>query len=241
VADAWRRAGLDRLQHRIIAVEAGQGELRTGVRIAPAGADFGFLATLTWTADPRQAEGGTLLRIVVTPDGNWPCPLPKIGLQLVLDSVIEDVSWFGLGPGEAYRDTHRATRVGRFGVPVGALAVPYVRPQENGNRTRARRLSLSDSEGHTSLRVTGCPHFDFTVRRWSVQLLTAARHTPDLVPDGRTYVHLDAAHHGIGSGACGPRLLPGHSLTAHTVAYALRFSCYPAQHRPLTPGITSSG
>ena len=220
VADAWRRAGLDRLQQRIVAVQVGQGELQTGVRIAPAGADFGFLATLTWTAD----QGDTLLRMVVTPDGTWPCPLPKIGLQLVLDSVIEDVSWFGLGPGEAYRDTHRATRVGRFGAPVGSLAVPYVRPQENGNRRHARSLSLSDREGHTSLRVTGYPHFDFTVRHWSVRLLTAARHTPDLVPDGRTYVHLDAAHHGIGSGACGPPLLPGHHLTAHTVAYALRFS-----------------
>ncbi len=238
VADAWRRAGLDRLQQRILAVEAGQGMLRTMVRIAPAGADFGFLATLTWTADPQHADPrhadpqpaetghqpGTLLRINVTPDGTWPCPLPKIGLQLVLDSVIEEVSWFGRGPGEAYRDTHRATRVGRFSASVGSLATPYVRPQENGNRMHARSLSLAASEGRESLRVTGYPHVDFTVRRWSPRLLTAARHTPDLVPDGRTYVHLDAAHHGIGSGACGPRLLPGHSLPAHTVAYALRFS-----------------
>ena len=61
----------------------------------------------------------------------------------MLDSVVEDVSWFGLGPGEAYRDTRRATRVGRFSAPVGSLAVPYVRPQENGNRMHARRLSLA--------------------------------------------------------------------------------------------------
>ncbi len=224
VAAAWRRAGLDRLQQRIISVEAGQGEFRTRLRIAPAGADFGFLATLTWTADPRPAGAGALLRMNVTPDGAWPCPLPKIGLQLVLDSLVEEVSWFGLGPGEAYRDTRRAARVGRFSAPVDSLAVPYVRPQENGNRMHARRLSLADREGRECLRVTGYPHFDFAVRRWSPQSLTAARHTPDLVPDGRTYMHLDAAHHGIGSGACGPRVLPGHSLMAHTVAYALRFS-----------------
>ena len=72
--------------------------------------------------------------------------------------------------------------------------------------------------------VTGDPHVDFTVRRWSPELLTAARHTPDLVPDGRTYLHLDAAHHGIGSASCGPPLPPGHRLAAHTVAYALSFS-----------------
>jgi len=213
---AWRRAGLDRLQQRVIAVERGEDELRTRLRIAPAGADFGFLATLTWTS-------ASLLDVHVAPGGSWPCPLPKIGLRLVLDAAIEDVSWFGRGPGEAYRDTHLATRVGRFSAPVSSLATPYVRPQENGNRRHARSLTLSADPGR-SLVVTGYPHFDFTVRRWSPELLTAARHTPDLVPDGRTYVHLDAAHHGIGSGSCGPRTLPGHTLMAHTVAWTLSFS-----------------
>jgi len=222
VAGAWRQAGLDRLQPRIIAVQRGQDELRIRRRIAPAGADFGFLATLTWTAGPQRASD-CLLYIHVAPDGSWPCPLPKIGLRLVLDASIEEVSWFGRGPGEAYRDTHRATRVGRFSAPVGLLATPYIRPQENGNRMHARRLSLFGSAGQ-SLDVTGYPHFDFTVRRWSPELLTAARHLPDLVPDGRSYVHLDVAHHGIGSGSCGPRVLPGHTLMAHAVACTLRFS-----------------
>jgi beta-galactosidase len=216
IADAWRQAGLDRLTQRIITVERGEDQLRTRLRIAPAGAGFGFLATLTWTS-------GCLLDIHIAPDGTWPCPLPKIGLRLVLDAAIEDVSWFGRGPGEAYRDTHLATRVGRFSAPVRSLATPYVRPQENGNRMQARSLTLSAGPGQ-SLVVTGYPHVDFAVRRWSPELLTAARHTPDLVPDGRTYVHLDAAHHGIGSGSCGPRTLPGHTLVAHTIAYTLGFS-----------------
>ena len=108
-------------------------------------------------------------------------------------------------------------------MPVDALATRYVRPQENGNRMHARNLTLTGAAGH-ALTVTGDPHVDFAVRRWSPELLTAARHLPDLVPDGRTYVHLDAAHHGIGSASCGPPLPPGHRLAAHTVAYALGFS-----------------
>jgi beta-galactosidase len=219
IGRAWRQAGLDRLEQRVIAVEPGEDGLCTRLRIAPAGADFGFLATLAWT---HQAAD-SLLSVHVTPDGTWPCPLPKIGLRLVLDAAAADVTWFGRGPGEAYRDTHRATRVGRFSMPVGSLATPYVRPQENGNRMHARRLSLSDGAGR-SLTVTGHPHFDFAVRPWSPELLTAARHTPDLVPDGRTYVHLDAAHHGIGSGSCGPWVLPGHTLTARPIAFTFRFS-----------------
>jgi beta-galactosidase len=216
VVGAWRRAGLDRLEQKVLAVEPGPDELRTRLRIAPAGADFGFLATLTWT-------GGGVLTVQVISEGAWPCPLPRIGLLLVLDAAVEEVSWFGRGPGEAYRDTYHATRMGRFTASVGALATPYVRPQENGNRMHARNLTLTDAAGDR-LTATGDPHVDFTVRRWSPELLTAARHTPDLVPDGRTYVHLDAAHHGIGSNSCGPPLPPGHSLTAHTVTWTLGFS-----------------
>ena len=221
VAGAWRQAGLDRLERRIIAVEHQAGGLRTRLRIAPAGARFGLLATLTWDADG-------LLSVRVAPDGSWPCPLPKIGLRLVLDAAVEEVSWFGRGPGEAYRDTYHATRVGRFTAPVGELATRYVRPQENGNRMDVRSLTLTGNAGQ-ALTVTGDPHFDFAVRRWSPEQLTTARHTPDLVPDGRSYVHLDAVHHGIGSGSCGPRVLPGHSLVAHTVACTLGFSAGPGR------------
>jgi beta-galactosidase len=164
-----------------------------------------------------------MLFIQVAPDGSWPCPLPRIGLRLVLDAAVEEVTWFGRGPGEAYRDTHLATRVGQFSRPAGALATPYVRPQENGNRMHARRLSLSGPSGQ-GLVVTGYPHVDFTIRRWSPEALTAARHTPDLVPDGFTYVHLDALHQGIGSASCGPPLQPGHSLTARAVDLTLAFT-----------------
>ena len=216
VAGAWRQAGLDRLERKILSVRHEPDALRTRLRIAPAGADFGFLATLTWTADGR-------LSLYVAPSGTWPGPLPKIGLRLVLDAVVEEVSWFGRGPGEAYRDTYHATRVGRFTTPVDGLATPYVRPQENGNRLQARNLTLTAAAGQ-HLTVTADPHVDFAVRRWSPELLTAARHTPDLVPDGRTHLHLDAAHQGIGSASCGPPLPPGHRLAAHTVAYALGFS-----------------
>ena len=216
VAGAWRQAGLDRLEQKILSCEHEADALCTRLRIAPAGADFGMLAALTWMTDGR-------LSVHVAPDGTWPCPLPRIGLRLVLDAAVEEVSWFGRGPGEAYRDTYHATRVGRFTAPAGALATPYVRPQENGNRMHARNLTLTGAAGR-ALTVTGDPHVDFTVRRWSPELLTAARHTPDLVPDGRTYLHLDTAHHGIGSASCGPPLPPGHRLAARTVTYALGFS-----------------
>ena len=222
VADAWHAAGLDRLEYETTALSHGTDWLSAELRIAPAGRDFAMSTELTWSADPRQASA-CLLTVSVHPDGRWPCPLPKIGLRIVLDTAIRRVSWFGRGPGEAYRDTGRATRVGRFDATVEALSTPYVRPQENGNRMQVRNLQLLDASG-LALTVGGRPPFDFAVRPWSPELLTAAAHTADLVPDGRTYLHLDIAHHGIGSGSCGPALPAGHRLLAHSVSYTLRFA-----------------
>jgi beta-galactosidase len=230
IARAWRRAGLDRLQQRVTGIRSGPGGLSTQLRIGPAGTDADFRASLTWT---EPAAGSTRLDVHVAPEGDWPCPLPKIGLRLVLDAGIEQVRWFGRGPGEAYSDTCHATRVGRFTMAVRDLATPYVRPQENGTRLDVRRLTLSDGDGlsdddtHSpgrALTVTGDPSFAFAVRPWSPEQLTAARHTPDLIPGGHTYVHLDAVQHGIGSGSCGPAVQPQYTLSAHTVTWALVFS-----------------
>ena len=86
------------------------------------------------------------------------------------------VEWFGRGPGEAYPDSRMAARVGRFSRTVAELQTPYVRPQENGNRTETRWAEVA------GLRLEGRPHFEFTVRPWSPETLTAARHVTDLVP-----------------------------------------------------------
>ena len=220
IAGEWRRAGLTRLQQRVIDVQTGPRLVRTRLRIAPAGTDAGFLATLTWT---QPETGVTRLGIDVAPEGSWPGPLPKIGLRLVLDAEVGEVTWFGRGPGEAYRDTWHATRVGRFTMAARDLATPYVRPQENGHRMDVRRLTLASRPGQV-VTVTGDPVFGFAVRPWSPEALTAARHTPDLVPDGRSYIHLDAVQHGIGSGSCGPAVQPQHTLTAYPVSLALTFS-----------------
>ncbi len=153
------------------------------------------------------------LTVTVTPDGRWPCPLPRLGVALTLPGRDADVEWFGLGPGEAYRDTGHAARVGRHRASLADLQTPYVFPQENGNRRHVRWARIVPPGG-PGLAVTGSPVFDLTARPWSTAALEAAAHTSDLTPDGRIHLNLDAAHQGIGSAACGPALPAVHTLAA---------------------------
>ena len=94
-------------------------------------------------------------------------------LRLALPAALDRVEWFGRGPGEAYRDTRRAARVGRFAASVDELQTPYVCPQENGSRTEVRWATLTDAAG-AGLRVEGRPHVELTARRWTSEDLDAA-------------------------------------------------------------------
>jgi beta-galactosidase len=207
VEPLWRQVGLHRVRHRVDGVVVDGGELVVRTRVAPAATDLGILTTYRWSA----VTDGLRLTVETVPEGDWPCPLPRIGLRMSLPASLRRVEWFGLGPGEAYADTGKAARVGRFAASVEQLQTPYVYPQENGNRAGVRWATLTDDQGQ-GLRLEGEPTFELTARPWTTEQLDQARHTPDLMAGDRIWVNVDHAQHGIGSASCGPGVLPAYRL-----------------------------
>ncbi|MEV0840828.1 glycoside hydrolase family 2 TIM barrel-domain containing protein [Actinocatenispora sera] len=213
----WSAAGLHRMHHRTAEVRATAAGLLVRTRVAAASRDRGLAVQYRWTAHDD------LLRVVVSviPEGEWPFPLPRLGLRLALPAALARVTWFGGGPGEAYADSRQAARIDRFSATVDELQTPYVFPQENGNRTAVRWATLLDDAGH-GLRVEGAPTVELTARRWTSERLAAARHTVDLVADDAIHLNLDHAQHGLGSGSCGPAVLPRYELRAEPVTFEVR-------------------
>lgn len=68
--------------------------------------------------------------------------LPRLGMNMELIPELEQVAWYGRGPHENYSDRKESAHVGGYQANVGALYVPYMRPQENGNRSDVRELAL---------------------------------------------------------------------------------------------------
>ncbi|NGO69697.1 beta-galactosidase small subunit family protein, partial [Streptomyces boncukensis] len=219
----WRELGLHRMRHRTDGVELTDGAVTVRTRVAPAATDLGLRTVYRWTVE----DGALRLEVSVEPEGEWPCPLPRLGLRFGLPAGYGQAGWFGGGPGEAYPDTRAAARIGLWHAAVDELQTPYVRPQENGARCDVRWAELHepapDGRGRT-LRVTAVgPPFWFSARRWTSEQLDAARHTPDLVPGDVVWVNVDHALHGIGSQSCGPGVLPEHRLDPAPARFALRF------------------
>ncbi|MEV6794490.1 glycoside hydrolase family 2 TIM barrel-domain containing protein [Streptomyces sp. NPDC051320] len=217
----WRKYGLDRMRHRLDAVELTDTGLTVRTRVGPAARDLGLVTAYRWTADDSRLR----LTVSVAPEGDWQVPLPRLGIRFAVPGAADAVSWFGGGPGEAYPDTRAASRIGRWSASVTDLQTPYVRPQENGARADVRWAEVG------GLRVAGDPQFWFTARRWTTEHLDAADHLTDLVPDGRLWVNLDHAQQGIGSQSCGPGVLPQHQLLAAPAEFSFTFS------EPTAPGV----
>jgi len=212
----WRAHGLDRLTQRTLSVRGDAGGLTVRTRVAAATTDEALLATYHWS----PAGYGIELTIELVPDRRWDFPLPRLGLRFAVPVASDRVEWFGRGPGEAYPDSRMAARVGRFSHTVAELQTPYVRPQENGNRTETRWAEVA------GLRLEGRPHFEFTVRPWSPETLTAARHVTDLVPSNRLWINADLALNGLGTASCGPGVLPAYRLMPAAATFTLAF--FPA-------------
>jgi beta-galactosidase len=175
----------------------------------------------------RTEADAAWLTVTVTPRGDWDIPLPRLGVALSLDGEDAELEWFGLGPGEAYRDSQRGVRVGRYRRTLAGLQTPYVRPQENGNRRAVRWARLTRADG-AGLSILGDPVVDLTVRPWPTAALAQARHTCDLRPDGRIHLHVDAAHHGLGSASCGPPVPAWHALAAVPASFTIGLAAQPA-------------
>nr|WP_310720116.1 glycoside hydrolase family 2 TIM barrel-domain containing protein [Streptomyces lydicus] len=218
-ATEWRRLGLHRMRHRVESVEPGPGALVVRTRVAPAGSPLALRAVYRWTARRDWLR----LELGVDPEGDWPVPLPRLGVRMAVSGSLGFAEWYGGGPGEGYPDTRAAARIGRWSMPVDALQTPYVRPQENGARPGVRWAQLTRTDG-SGLRIEGDPDFFFSARRWTDEELTAARHTTDLRAGDELWLHLDHALHGIGSQSCGPGVLPPHRLEVAPARFSFVFS-----------------
>ena len=223
----WRQAGLDSLQHRIDAVTLEEGEravqINVKVRIAPPILDHGFSCTYTYTV---YGDGNIAIEVSGIPQGELPV-LPRIGLQMVLPKDFHQVVWYGRGPGESYADSKLANGFGVYQCHVDDLYVPYVYPQENGNRTDVHWVALTDFRGLGLFASADIP-LNFSAHRFSTDDLEKARHTDELMWRDEIHLNLDYRQNGLGSGSCGPKVLPQYELQPHEFSFTVRLKPYSA-------------
>lgn len=217
-ADAWREAGLDRLQRRVLSVVVIGNELVVQHRYSPAASARFVDVVLRWS----WADGALRLAAEAAPSPNWPGIWPRLGLHLELPLGVGEVTWFGTGPLENYPDSRRAARVGRFSSSLEELNVEYAVPQESGHRADVRELVLPDLGLRIHVDDVAGRRPGFSLREHDAHEVTAASHPHELPAPRATHLYLDAAQLGLGSRSCGPDVRPEFHLRPQAAQWQLR-------------------
>ncbi len=218
VSKAWRAAGLDRLEHRVISVEAdrrwdGAALVAIVTRSAAPGLECGFDSLYTYTV---EGDGLVTLDHEISPFGELP-NLPRLGVQLRLPGKFGRLTWYGRGPQETYPDRQSA-RLGVFASTVGEQYVPYLMPQDHGNHTDVRWATLTTASG-VGLRLTGHPTVQFSALDHSDEELDEAQHDWELLTHEQVVLTICGAVQGLGNGSCGPGVLPQYLVPAEPLRY----------------------
>jgi beta-galactosidase len=148
----------------------------------------------------------TVVRFSITIDAPPTLPtLPRVGVILETAPGFEQLRWFGRGPQENHIDRKAGYRIGLWESTVREQYVPYIMPQENGNKCDVRWFELSD--GTRRLRFHADPRFEFSAHHFTPADLFACRHTNEVEDRLRpeTVVSIDMIQRGVGTGSCGPQ------------------------------------
>ena len=174
------------------------------------------LGTFTYTLSKGYPM---VLEVIFDLDPELP-ELPKVGLLVEIPSSYKEISWFGLGPDESYPDRLAGAFLGRYKLAVADFEVPYVVPQENGNRSGVRNFTLINEDVSKNITIRSDKPINIGCSRYSQENMWASCHTYELNdlsqgPDGHWFLAIDIAQRGVGTATCGPdtreeyRIRPG--------------------------------
>ncbi len=128
--------------------------------------------------------------------------MPRFGMQMKLNETFDHFTYYGRGPWENYSDRNTASFLGIYSDMVKEERVDYIRPQENGNKTDVRWLTLTNKSGNgikieggqpLSVKVANNPADDIDAGLTKKQM-----HPSDVTPQHEVYLNVDYKQRGLG-------------------------------------------
>jgi beta-galactosidase/beta-glucuronidase len=189
------------------------GKLDLDARPRPARFDCDYTYTILGNGEVR-------VEVHVLPDVDF-LFLPRLGLQMQLPEGFEQLAWYGRGPHENYVDRNAGAPVAVYRGTVDEQFVPYVVPEENGNKTDVRWVTLTNASG-AGLHASADRLLEVSAHHFTPEDLTAAKHPHELVRRPEVILHLDYGQSGLGSASCGPGRLAKYRLKPEETRYTVR-------------------
>ena len=159
--------------------------------------------TLTYTL---TAEGEVIVREQMKTDKDAKVSeLFRYGMQLQMPKQFNHVTYYGRGPVENYIDRNSSEFIGVYENEVQKEYFEYIRPQESGNHTDVRwfRVIGADGQGlefysNAPMEASAVPYSTGQLDDGPSKDKKWGRHSGDLQPTGKTYIHIQQRQLGLG-------------------------------------------
>lgn len=178
---------------------------------------------LITVSEDMVAKAGSGSSIKIDPNDLVPKMLPRIGVKMKINKSLENIRYFGKGPGETYSDSCEANSYNLYNQTVDETFTNYVHPQENGNKHKSLWLEMSNKNNIINIdSLSKEERFDFSVTYYDDMHLTQAKHRNELIKDDFIHLNIDYKQNGLGSNSCGP--LPMDKYKCKVEEFCLKFN-----------------
>jgi beta-galactosidase len=123
--------------------------------------------------------------------------IPKVGMQCGIPKTYSNIIWFGKGLLENYIDRCYGFDAGIYSLPINHFIEPYVKPQENANRTDVRWMFLSDNKNEGILIVADSL-LSMSAWPYTEENIIKAKHTNELIYSNYITLNIDLIQMGVG-------------------------------------------
>ncbi|MFX1594179.1 MAG: glycoside hydrolase family 2 TIM barrel-domain containing protein, partial [Promethearchaeota archaeon] len=140
-------------------------------------------------------NGDIIIKNTFTPSIN----MVRFGMQVTVPGEYKKMTWYGRGPHETMYDRKTGAAIGIYSGLVEELIHPYIRPQENGNRTEVRWGALTNNEGNGLLiSDVGGTYLNISAWPYSMEDLESVAHNYELPRREFITFNIDYKQKGVG-------------------------------------------
>lgn len=220
----WKEAGLDSLDHRLSGFTTSRDDedrllLTSAFDLHNNQQELIFQVKISYRL---YGDGKMQVEVLADPADKAEY-LAKSGMQFRLPGSQLNVEWYGMGPHETYPDRQSSGRVDVFRKTVDELWENYIVPQENGNRSQIRWVSISDDQGY-GLRFSAPDPMNFSAYPYNDASIAGAKHTWQLEEQDYITFNFDYRQSGLGTATCGPGCRPAYLLPAEKTSFSFTIS-----------------
>lgn len=123
--------------------------------------------------------------------------LPRVGMSMSLIAQQDNMTWLGRGPHESYWDRKESALIDVYSGSVIDQYVPYIMPQENGNKTDVRWTSFLNDK-NVGLKIIGDTPLNIAAHPYQQIAIEGLKNAQEVNFSDKIEVHIDHQQMGVG-------------------------------------------